>query len=431
MTAAESATVVDARPMRPVAVDTSWDRAVATRDRLAAQLRDALATERLEALVFASANGNYPPWVKLEAWLPAPERASNATDGRERAELLIVVDVKPYHLHQLVISVQATRGGKTISVAQRAVFSNTDVVEWTRYTLHRAGKPSSYRPLLDALLPSWIARWKHNPLDRAYRTRWLSTATGLLGLGALALLLVAAAAAAADAAPVAIFAAIAAVGCLIGAGVIARRRLHTVFVPEQSAIAPRNLGLVDSWHAVIAELGRDYDAIKARLVNSIAVEDAAGLSCLTEAYGYRTPNGYEERERLVVAKGQGVAQVHIYRFSDDLFVGWDAYLNWAQWNETASVSSKLDGRQAVEFRELRQGYYVPNQFDLIDLNALSELVHRRIERELKTILKEKEIDQEIDFSIIRGDRDAALNQQRHGDQTSSRRSWRYVANQQS
>jgi hypothetical protein len=56
---------------------------------------------------------------------------------------------------------------------------------------------------------------------------------------------------------------------------------------------------------------------------------------------------------------------------------------------------------------------VPNQFDLMDLNSLTELVHRRIERELKAILKEKAIDQEIDFKIIRGDRDRALDKEQH------------------
>jgi hypothetical protein len=217
---------------------------------------------------------------------------------------------------------------------------------------------------------------------------------------------------------------------LIVAALIVRRRRHAVFVPEQSIVPPRNLGLVDSWHAVIAEFGRDYDQIKARLVASVTAEQAAGLSCRTEVYGYRTPNGFEERERLVVSKGQGLVQVHIYRFSDDLFVGWHAYLNWAQWNETAAVSNKVERGQTVEFRELRQGYYVPNQFDLIDLNSLSELVHRRLERELKAILKEKEIDQEIDFNIIRGDRDAALDRARHADEGSSRRSWRYLSTQQ-
>jgi len=43
MSAAASPTLVDARPVRPVSADTCWDRAVALREQLAAQVREALA----------------------------------------------------------------------------------------------------------------------------------------------------------------------------------------------------------------------------------------------------------------------------------------------------------------------------------------------------------------------------------------------------
>ena len=78
-------------------------------------------------------------------------------------------------------------------------------------------------------------------------------------------------------------------------------------------------------------------------------------------------------------------------------MGWDAFLNWAKWQETDAVARKIKGRSETEYRQLAKGTYIPNQFDLIDLDSLSELVHRRLERELKAILKEKAIDQEIDL----------------------------------
>jgi hypothetical protein len=210
-----------------------------------------------------------------------------------------------------------------------------------------------------------------------------------------------------------------------------RRRQHVVFVSPQPLNPPTNLVLVDSWHTVIAELGRDYAEVKGRLVATLKQEEAVGgLTCRTETYGYRTPNGYEERERLVVSKGQGVVHVHIYSFGEDVFIGWHAYLNWAKWAETVPVTTKIVGREVIEFRELRRGFYVPSQFDLIDLNSLSELVHRRLEREIKAILKEKAIDQDIDFKIIRGDRDAALDRAKHGEKKSGG-GWRYASRQAS
>jgi len=416
-------TRIDARPIREASTDTNWDHAIALRDQLTWHVRKTLEHEHIQALVFESAKGNYPPWVKLEAWLPD----SDGGRGRERVELLVVVDVRPYHRHTLVTNVQVTRGARSIRIEERTEFPSAEIASWTRYAVGLGGKPASYHPLLDALM-ALIPGRRRNPIERAYRTGFWSSITGPLGVGSLLLVVI----------PLVVFDEaqgsalslflLGGIGVVATAALVARRK-HAVFVPSQSVISPRDLGLVDSWHAAIAELGREYEEVKARLVACVTAEHVPGLSFGMETYGYRTPNGFEQRERLVVTKGQSIVQVHIYRFSDDLFVGWHAYLNWSQWAETVAVSSKTSLAQQVEFRELRQGYYVPNQFDLIDLNSLSELVHRRLERELKFIMKEKEIDQEVDFKVIRGDRDTALDKARHADPGTGRRGWRYISTQ--
>jgi hypothetical protein len=56
---------------------------------------------------------------------------------------------------------------------------------------------------------------------------------------------------------------------------------------------------------------------------------------------------------------------------------------------------------------------VPNEYDLIDLNSLIEAVHRCVTVVLKAVMEEHKIDQEIDFTIIRGDRDLALDKDRY------------------
>ena len=161
--------------------------------------------------------------------------------------------------------------------------------------------------------------------------------------------------------------------------------------------------------------------------SSVAEDASPGIACQTETYTHRAPNGYEQRERLVIARDQGMVHVHIYQFGHDLFVGWYAYVNWAQWAETKAVAVKIHGGQEVEYRDLRPAIYVPSQFDLIDLSSLSEFVHRRLERELKALMKEKAIDQEIDFKVIRGDRDRALDQERHAsdEKKSGGAAWSY------
>jgi hypothetical protein len=421
---------IDARPIRSTSTDTLWDRAIALRNQLGVQMRTILESEGVDALVFVSASGEYPPWAKLEAWSPASAKSGVDESGRVRGELLLVVEVRPYQRHQLVINARATRGHRSIRLEQQPEFSQSEVAEWTRCTIGRAGIPSRYhhpfgRALLNLLAELPLVRYHAgNPVDHAYRNRFFLTATGFLGLSSVILLVVGFFTIRDDPTlPVLLL--ITSIAMSFTMLLLMRQRTHVVFVPPQPVVPPRDLGLVDSWHAVVAELGLDFTEVKQRLMRSIAEESGGSLTCETEIYGYRTPNGYEERERLVVTKGQGIVHVHIYRFSDDVFVGWHAYLNWAKWDEAGSVPNKVKLGHVVEFRELRRGYYLPNQFDLIDLNSLSELVHRRLERELRSILKEKAIDQEIDFLIIRGDRDRALDESRRSEEA-PRRSWRYL-----
>jgi hypothetical protein len=431
--------MIDARPVRPTSNTTSWDQALKIRDQFAAEVRGTLEREKLAAAVFLSANGIYPPWVKLHAWLPNKSKSHLDTASRERAALEFVINVKPYCEHDVVVSATLTRGKTKISAKEWPDFPTGRVAEWVRYALDRGPKPGNYTPKMDALrtiissiLP-FIPAPHRNRVMREYRTRF--TAAMALGLGSAALVFVGGQGVAdsmhsRDAPVLFLLLILLGIAGLVAAAVMVRFRKQVVSVTPQSDIAPRELGLVDSWHAVVSELGRDFDNAKRRLIGTITDESSQDVICQVESYTHRTTNGYEERERLVVSREQGMVHVHIYQFGHDLFVGWQAFLNWAQWDETKPVTVKIREGQAIEFRELRPSAYIPNQFDLIDLSSLSEFVHRRLERELKVMLKEKDIDQEIDFKIIRGDRDNALDEDRHaGDQKkeSSGGGWSYRA----
>lgn len=329
------------------------------------------------------------------------------------------------------MAAHAVRGNRRIDAANRPRFTAGDAAEWTRYTLGRAGKPSSYHPVRDSLhatiarLLPIIPRPYRNPVKGSFKNFLGLSGIGVLTLvSILAVVLGFAAAGAQALGPIRLLLFPLGILGLIVAAILARRRNHAIYLTPQPSVAPSNLGHVDSWHAALSELGRDFEATKQRLVQRLIEERSAGIDVRSEQYGYRTPDGYEERERLVVSKGQGVVHVHIYPFGEDLFVGWSAYLNWAKWDETPAVSSRAQAGESVEFRGLQAGFYIPNQLDLIDLNSLSELVHRRIERELKAIMKERAIDQEIDFRIIRGDRDSALDRSKREKSGNAAGGWR-------
>jgi hypothetical protein len=427
---ADPVTKVDARPVRPTSNTTPWDRALAMRDRIAALVRQELARHGVEAAVFVSQNGEYPPWVKLEAWLP--DEADPAS--RERADLQFTIDSKPYHEHDTVTSAQLTRGKKKLAVSERPDFPDRYVTEWVLYALDLGGKPGNYTPRLDmflgfvASLIPFMPGPHSNELRAQYRTRF--TGAMALALAGIVLLVVGVQTVSehrgGEPPAIGLLVIVAGIAALIGAAVTARLRARSVSVTPQPELPPRHLGLVDSWHAVVAELGRDFATVRERLIKSVTAETEPGATAQLETYTHRAPNGYEQRERLVLGKDQGMVHVHIYQFGHDVFVGWHAYLNWAQWGETNPVSMKVRKGQEVEFRDVRPSVYIPNQFDLIDLSSLSEFVHRRLERELKAMLKEKAIEQEIDFKVIRGDRDLALDESRHKG-TEKKSGWNYRA----
>ena len=339
-TLGESRSKIDARPVRPTSNRTPWDRALSLRDQIASAVRSTLDKEALEAAVFVSANGQYPPWIKLEAWLPGAEEP----ECRERTELTFTIDTKPYYEHDTVISAQLSCGKIQIAVKERPDFQDHHVAEWVAYALRRGPKPSNYTPGLDALghfftsLLPFLSSPHENRLRPEYRTRF----TGAMALGLLSIVvLIAGASQVADERGAGLLMILAAIAGLVGVALIVRFRKRAVSVTPQSGLTPRNLGLVDSWHAVVAELGRDFAKVRGRLVNAITDDVPFGATSQIETYTHRAPNGYEQRERLVITKDQGMVHVHIYQFGHDVFVGWHAYLNWAQWGEIGPVSTKI------------------------------------------------------------------------------------------
>jgi hypothetical protein len=413
--------MVNARPVHHVSDHTIWGEATLLQSACHDAIKRALADCAIDALVTKSANGVHPSWVKVEAWLPERPANGGAADRRLRTELELRFDVKPYREHSVTTSAIAQIGRRTIAVAEWPSFTAEDAAQWALYIVGRAHKPRQARfsdfaaNVLLALVPFARTRYT-NRILRAFRRRIPITVPRLLVLAGLACVAIGFAMQGdrqdqLDPGAATLFA-IAAVMFLV-ALVIRRRRKVIVSVIDRPSIPPRYLLRLDSWHAIIPDLGPQLDEINRRIVAKLEAFAANGISIETERYGFRSPNGYDERDRLVISKGQGVAHLHLYRFGTDVFVGWDSYINWAQWSETKPISARVSSGEMTEYRGLEPGLYVPNEYDLIDLNSLIEAVHRCVTVVLKAVMEEHKIDQEIDFTIIRGDRDLALDKDRY------------------
>jgi uncharacterized membrane protein YhaH (DUF805 family) len=400
---------VDVRPVLPVSHSALLDRAVVIRDHFAATIARVLEEEKVRASLLKSDSGNYPAWIRLEAWLPV---GVGGPTQRQRCELELIVETRPFHRQSLICGARLKQGKRTIHLAGCFRFTERDVEEWSRYAIGRGPRPPNYRPLLDKLrdkvallVPPLSPRY--NPIDRQFRAPAYDVRTAI---GAAACALVVAGLIDKDVLVTAVFA-VAGLTVLTAVYFIVsgrRYRLYDLVVP-QSKLTPRHLGHVDSWHAVLVGLGGAAPVLTARLIARFEDTDADDLDVHREWYGYRISNGYEERERLVLSHRQAHVHVHVHTDGDNLFVGWQALLNWAQWRETSPVTTLEDGDQSVVFRDVAPGWYYPDLFDLIELNSLSDTVHTAIEREVKSLLTEHGIDQQVDFEILRGDRDNALD----------------------
>ena len=207
-----------------------------------------------------------------------------------------------------------------------------------------------------------------------------------------------------------------AIAAFVGVFAIANRPQVVAAPSQPRAAPPRRLAIVDSWHSVASGCGDMAGAFEDRFVAALKAasgDPRLGVSAERERITYRTGNGYEERQRLVVARNQAVVLIDIHPAGDDLYAGWQGYLNWAQWIESAPVSVRIEEGLSRQFRALAPGLYRPNELDLVDLNCIADLVHRGLRGELERVLKEREIDEEIDFEIVRGDRQRAFDAGRH------------------
>jgi hypothetical protein len=188
----------------------------------------------------------------------------------------------------------------------------------------------------------------------------------------------------------------------------ARPRLtRTVATPEGE---PRSLRLVDHWEALIVGLGDGLSEAQMRLLERVKGAPLERLRHHSEEIWYHGLDQLEVREQVVLEHGRGIVFVHVYRYGKDLFVGWDAHLNEARWVEQ-TLASGIDRAtgELVALNTVVSGTQPNTEYDLIDLSTLIEWTHAQLVQVVKQLMEERRIDQEVDFTIQRGQRQGLVN----------------------
>jgi hypothetical protein len=163
---------------------------------------------------------------------------------------------------------------------------------------------------------------------------------------------------------------------------------------------PRTLRLVDSWQTIVSDIGSDWESVRTRLFRRLTEGRTYDIKPRLENISYVTPDGKQVRQQLVLTQGRGIVFCHAYPYGNDMYVAWEAYLNYGQWAErqvSTGFNSKL--QSPVTINTVTPGTSRVTEYDLIDLNGLSEWTHTRVVQVVKQVLAEHKLDQEIDFKI--------------------------------
>jgi hypothetical protein len=397
---------IDARPRFVAGSNSLWDAASHRRDTFAGLVQSILDEHAIEGEYISSQRNIYPPNVSLRCWLPK----SNASplDTRMRSAFTLAVDVKPYHKHKFEHSVSLERGGKKYDLSflagKRCFFNENDLREWVVFAIGKGPRPYTGAPLLLRILTHAIPGLAfRNKISRAYRD-----ALGVRqALRYLFYILLAIAFSSGAFPPMFLFssAAAAALGLYL---YLTRAKEVAVCTPPTPAETPRRLSSWGSWDIVLPQLGGDFELTKSRILQSIAEQRPSQIETVEEIESKWTPSGLERRPRMVYRQNQSEVHLHIYSFGPDLFVGWNAYINYNQWGETEPITSKYESGMTIEFREVKPANYSPTEFDWIDLRGLADYVHRRLEQTIRRMIKERNIDIELDFRIDKSGIDQSI-----------------------
>jgi hypothetical protein len=168
---------------------------------------------------------------------------------------------------------------------------------------------------------------------------------------------------------------------------------------------PRFLTSLDSWQTVIFGGGIDAHDIRNRVIALFSARSQERFAFRSETIWRWGLDGKTEREQMVLRYGRALVFCRIYAYGGDLYVGWEADMNLGTWVERrVALGVDRETGQRVELMTVDAGVQKTSEYDLVDLNCLAEWTHAQIVQVLKKYLREKQIDQEIDFSIIRGQR---------------------------
>lgn len=410
-----SVPTVDVKPLINRNKDNVTDKVEGVRDQIYEYFRQACATESVDAVILKSYPFNVPVWVEFQCWV----RRTGDQHLTDRATAKLTILPREFHRYDHEIDLEIREGQRIKRYRSIVELNPANVMALVRYMLRRTDLTTfRFKRVRSRGWELWLSKNNVTGL----RKDWLGISTPFLYLaGGLFLL----------ALPV--------VGSLLGdwldpstpflyfigslflmalpviGGLLLLAALgltlytkwrRTYFLsPGKPVHEPRKLVRMDSWQALVRDIGGESQKVKAAVKKELEIGLSEGVQLGDERIWYAGVDGPEEREQVVVTFRRGIGFIHIYSYGKDLYVGWDAHLNAGTWKEK-QVADGLEPQTGEYCRvnTIESDWHVPNEYDITDTNCLIEWIHAAVTNVTERILAEYKIDQEIDFQILRGER---------------------------
>jgi len=374
---------VDAQPILVRSQQGIWSKAERIRDRLHDGLIAICKQEGVTALVLKSGPFMHPAWVKFECWIRHQDPLVT-----ERSEVIIHIEPKAFHAHEFEYSLDVDDRGEKKKYAGLIRLDDELLRALVQYLLRRGPKPGFAAHQVRRY--PWQL-WRPRNKIATLKVDWLGWLPVILGMvGFLTLQF--------------------GIGLLIlvGAAVtyyIARRRPVAVRSSGKPESEPRVLTRVDSWQAVVSGLGGDAELLRERFLKALESPPIKGLNHRVETIWYWGIDSRVERQQIVLSFQRCLLYCQIYSYDNELYVGWDGHLNTGQWVEkTLAKGFDRESSQLIKVNTVEPGTQQVTEYDVTDLSCVMEWTHAKLTQFVKELMEERKIDQEIDFKILRGER---------------------------
>lgn len=378
--------------------DNLWSRTEQAVETMHRAMLDACRSLGIEAYVGRSNTFEFPASVRFECWVPPVPGDTHLT---ERAWAQIVVEPKPNHRFELEYSVEVENRGRKRFLGKFGAMPERDVQQLVNHLVRRAARPR-FGPRLALPKQGFFASLGavyNKPTDsRPDRLRAAGAAALVLGLIVLFI------AFASQEAGVFVFGLLlTALGAAIALYIAGRPlAVRSTGRPPQQ---PRRLRIYDSWQTVVFGAAQGGDTFRQRFLALFPQAPVPGLKAEVERIGYRVLDEALTREQIVLTAQRTVIYCQVYHFGEDLYLGWQSFINQGRWSEKVDGHGidRATGRR-VQMRSVLPSAEGLCEYDLFDANCLTEWTHAQVVILTKQMMKELQIDQEIDFKIVRGDR---------------------------